>query len=263
VRARLQGPRADDELSMRFLAGRAQSTTRPAPIAVLNATNGVARSSLYTALRAAGQRSVSSPAAAHAVRDHWCTSLLPWTGPTEGLPLLRDRGAMGSGPTSEWDVRSNDIGTPPSSPPPPSTFTTAGDYLRNLSGVAVYAKDREDSTRSELEARRSGRVQAITSIPRWQQCCSTKMLADKARDQKIRDGINVYRKGTTIKPSRDGGRPWEQIKPRIDELQECTLAGWTQLPMGRRRRCGPLFVKGLAYASSRSPTRDELTQRWT
>ena len=41
---------------------------------------------------------------------------------------------------------------------------------------------------------------------------------------------------------------WDQLKPRIDMLQELTLAGWPKLADGQAGAVlAPLFVKGLAY----------------
>jgi hypothetical protein len=172
------------------------------------------------------------------VRDHWLHEpSYPWTGPTEGLPYCVIE-AMVFRPDEPMDVRINDIGT---------TFTTPVDYLRHLSGVAVYAKDREDSPMSELRRVGPDEMEAITKRSSVATAALYQMLADKERDQKIRDGINVYATDH-IKPLATAAGLWEQFKPRIDELQELTLAGWPKLADGQAASVlGPLFVKGLAY----------------
>jgi hypothetical protein len=73
------------------------------------------------------------------------------------------------------------------------------------------------------------------------------MLADKDRDQKIRDGINVYATDHIRRIARDAG-VWEQPKPRIDELQELTVAGLPKLADGQAATVlAPPFVNRLAY----------------
>jgi hypothetical protein len=146
--------------------------------------------------------------------------------------------AMVFRPDIPIDVNLNDIGT---------TFTDPADYLRHLSGVAVYAKDTEDTPLSGL--RRLG-AEEMESISKR---CSTAMLelyqalVEKDTEQKIRDGINVYATDH-IRPLARAAGVWDRFKPRIDELQPLTLAGWPKLVRGEAGAVlAPLFIKGEAY----------------
>jgi hypothetical protein len=172
------------------------------------------------------------------VRDHWLHEpAYPWTAPTEGLPYCVIE-AMVFRPDEPMEVQVNDLGT---------TFTKPADYLRHLSGVAVYAKDREGTPMSGLRRLDPVEMAHITS-----RCSAATLelyqaLAAKDRDQKIRDGINVYATDH-IMPHAKAAGIWDRLKPEIDELQELTLAGWPQLADGQAGAVlAPLFVKGEAY----------------
>jgi hypothetical protein len=172
------------------------------------------------------------------VRDHWLhEAAYPWATPTEGLPYCVVQ-AMVFRPDIPMEVALNDIG---------STFTRPADYLKHLSSAAVYVKQTEDTPTSELRRIGDEEMQRITAgcVTAMPQLYTT--LADKSRDQKIKDGINVYATDHIRPMAREAGL-WDQFKPRIDALTELTLAGWPQLTDGQAATVlAPLFVKGLAY----------------
>jgi hypothetical protein len=172
------------------------------------------------------------------VRDHFLHEpAYPWTQPTEGLPYCVVE-AMVFRPDESVDIKINDIGT---------TFTEPKDYLKYLSGVAVYARDREDTPMSGLRRLAAPEMAAIAKRSSSATLELYKALAVKDRDQKIRDGINVYATDH-IRPMAVRAGVWDQLKPRIDTLQELTLAGWPKLADGQAGAVlAPLFVKGLAY----------------
>jgi hypothetical protein len=178
-------------------------------------------------------------------RDHFLHEpAYPWTGPTEGLPYCVIE-AMVFRPDRAMEVRINDIGT---------TFTEPTDYLRHLSGVAVYARDREDTPMSELRRLDSAEMAAITKKSSAAMLELYTALAAKDRDQKIRDGINVYATDH-LRPIAKRAGVWDRLKPEIDELQELTLAGWPMLADGQAATVlAPLFVKGEAYATLKEST---------
>jgi hypothetical protein len=148
--------------------------------------------------------------------------------------------AMVFRPDRAMEVRINDIGT---------TFTEPTDYLRHLSGVAVYARDREDTPMSELRRLDAAEMASITKKSSAAMLELYKALAAKDRDQKIRDGINVYATDH-LRPIAKRAGVWDRLKPEIDELQELTLAGWPMLADGQAATVlAPLFVKGEAYAT--------------
>jgi hypothetical protein len=173
------------------------------------------------------------------VRDHFLHEpAYPWTGPTEGLPYCVIE-AMVFRPDVPIQARINDIGT---------VFTEPKDYLRHLSGVAVYARDREDSPMSELRRVGVAEMASITKHSTDATLQLYKTLATTDRDQKIRDGINVYA-SDHIRPMAKAAGVWDRLKPDIDELQELTLAGWPKLADGQAATVlAPMFVKGEAYA---------------
>ena len=173
-------------------------------------------------------------------RDHFLHEpAYPWTGPTEGLPYCVIE-AMVFRPDRAMQVRINDIGT---------TFTEPTDYLKHLSGVAVYARDREDTPMSELRLLDPAEMAAITQKSSTAMLELYKALAAKDRDQKIRDGINVYATDH-LRPIAKRAGVWDRFKPEIDQLQELTLAGWPMLADGQAATVlAPLFVKGEAYAT--------------
>jgi hypothetical protein len=172
------------------------------------------------------------------VRDHYLHEpAYPWTGPTEGLPYCVSE-AMVFRPDVPVRIAINDIGT---------TFADPKDYLRHLSGVAVYARDTEDAPMEALRRVDADEMASLTKRCNAAMLELYKDLASKDRDQKIRDGINVY---TTdhIRPMAKAAGIWDRLKPDIDELQELTLAGWPMLVDGQAASVlGPLFVKGGAY----------------
>jgi hypothetical protein len=174
------------------------------------------------------------------VRDHFLHEpAYPWTQPTEGLPYCVIE-AMVFRPDERMDVKINDIGT---------TFTAPSDYLRHLSGVAVYVREREDTPISELRRLDIADMPAITKKSSAATLELYQMLATKGRDQKIRDGINVYATDH-IRPMAVRAGMWDRFKPQIDELAELTLAGWPKLADGQAATVlAPLFVKGEAYTA--------------
>lgn len=182
------------------------------------------------------------------VRDHFLHEpAYPWTTPTEGLPYCVTE-AMVFRPDEPVRITINDIGT---------TFAEPKDYLRHLSGVAVFEREREDTPMTELRQLHAAEMDAITNKASAATLELYQALATKDRDQKIRDGINVY---TTdhIRPMAKRAGVWDRFKPQIDELAELTLAGWPKLADGQAAAVlAPLFVKGLAY----SPLKELSTPR--
>jgi hypothetical protein len=180
------------------------------------------------------------------VRDHFLHEpAYPWTGPTEGLPYCVTE-AMVFRPDEPVRITINDIGT---------TFAEPKDYLRHLSGVAVFARDHEDTPMSALRQLDSAEMATITAQASAATLELYKTLAVKDRDQKIRDGINVYATDH-IRPMAKAAGIWDRLKPEIDELQPLTLAGWDRLADGQAAAIlGPLFVKGDAYTPLKELTR--------
>jgi hypothetical protein len=172
------------------------------------------------------------------VRDHWLhETAYPWSTPTAGMPYCVTE-AMVFRPDEDFEISINDLGT---------TFSRPRDYLRHLSGVAVFARDTEDTPMSALRLLGTDEMQTISDRASKATIDLYRMLAAKDRDQKIRDGITVYATDH-IRPHARAAGIWDKLKPRIDELTELTLAGWPLLADGQAADVlGPLFVKGGAY----------------
>lgn len=175
------------------------------------------------------------------VRDHWLNeTAYPWSTPTNGLPYCVTE-AMVFRPDEDIEIRVNDLGT---------TFSNPADYLKHLSGVAVYARDREDTPMSELRLLDDDELASIAAKASQATLGLYKTLATKDRDQKILDGISVYAVDH-IRPHALAAGLWDEFKPRIDTLTDLTLAGWPHLAGGGAAEVlSPLFVKGLAYTSN-------------
>jgi hypothetical protein len=175
-------------------------------------------------------------------RDHFLHEpAYPWTGPTEGLPYCVTQ-AMVFRPDVPVRIAINDIGT---------TFAQPKDYLQYLSGVAVFARDREDTPMAELRQVNAEEMDTIAKACTKATLELYKQLAVKDRDQKIHDGISVYATDH-IRPMAVKAGLWDKFKPDIDELQPLTQKAWPLLADGQAAAVlAPLFVKGGAYAPLR------------
>jgi hypothetical protein len=173
------------------------------------------------------------------VRDHFLNETnYPWADPTNGLPYCVTE-VMIFRPDEEIDVRINDLGT---------TFTDPPDYLKHLSGVAVFARDTETTPMSGLRRLDWDEMSEITQKSKAATMALYRQLAEKDRDQKIRDGIYVYA-ADHIRPHAKAAGLWDSMQPRIETHTALTTAGWEPLANGNAGAVlGPLFVKGLAYS---------------
>jgi len=173
------------------------------------------------------------------VRDHWLNETsYPWATPAEGLPYCVTE-AMIFRPDADVEITINDLGT---------TFSEPRDYLQHLSGVAVFARDTEDTPMSGLRLLDIDDMVEITKKSKTATLALYRTLASKDRDQKIRDGIYVYA-ADHIRPHAKAAGLWDTMQPRIAELTDLALAGWGPLADGDAASVlGPLFVKGLAYS---------------
>jgi hypothetical protein len=166
------------------------------------------------------------------VRDHFLHETeYAWASVADGLPYCVTE-AMVFRPDAPLEVAINDLGT---------TFTEPRDYLRHLSGVAVYARERVDSPMSELRHVDPAEMAVITKKSSAAMLELYKIIASKDREQKIRDGIVVYTHDMISFHAKAAG-VWEQVQPWYDDLDELTLAAW---PVLSTPQAGQIFPEVL------------------
>lgn len=176
------------------------------------------------------------------VRDHQLNeTAYPWCHLADGLPYSITE-ALVFRPTEPVDVKINDIST---------TFTTPRDYLKHLSGVAVYARDTWDTPMSELRRLDADEMAAITAKASAATVALYKDIARKDRDQKIRDGVLVYTT-TMIMPYARVAGVWDRwVADGFYDLHELARAAWPTLADGGRAAevLGPVFLLGQGFPS--------------
>lgn len=171
------------------------------------------------------------------VRDHQLHEpAFPWGHLGEGLPWSVTQ-AMVFRPDEPVQVKINDIST---------TFTEPKHYLKYISSMAVYVRERWDTPMSEVRRLNLDEINAMTETA----TAATKVLyrdiANKDRDQKIRDGIHVYLTILTMPYARAAGL-WDKWKDGSDlyELDEMTMAAWPALTGGdAAATLAPVFILG-------------------
>ena len=162
------------------------------------------------------------------VRDHFLNETeYEWAAVAGGLPYCVTE-AMVFRPNAPIEVAINDIGT---------TFTEPRDYLRHLSGVAVFARDRVDSPMSELRRVDATEMAAIAKKSSTAMLELYKIIAAKDREQKIRDGIILYTHEMIAHHAKRAG-VWDSAKTTYDELHPLTLAAW---PVLSTPKAGEIF----------------------
>lgn len=241
-----QVPLLDDEITKRFLNDERSldDPERRKLFRKFNATTELMGFLLHYDCRFGLQDTGPYPIAGGGfmiVRDHWLNeTAYPWSTPTDGMPYCVTE-AMVFRPDEDIEIHVNDLGT---------TFSNPADYLKHLSGVAVYARDTEDTPMSELRLLDDDELASITAKASQATIGLYKTLASKSRDQKILDGISVYAVDH-IRPHARAAGLWDEFKPRIDSLTDLTLAAWPHLASGQAAEVlSPLFVKGLAYTTN-------------
>lgn len=176
------------------------------------------------------------------VRDHQLHEpAFPWCHTGAGLPWSVTQ-AMVFRPTEPVEVKINDIST---------TFTKPRDYLRHLSGVAVYARDAWDTPMSELRRLDPDDLAAITERASAATIDLYKHIAAKDRDQKIRDGIFVYSTILMLPYARVVPGLWERwVEEGFYDLDDLTLAAYPTLAGGNAAEVlAPVFMLGQGFPS--------------
>jgi hypothetical protein len=175
------------------------------------------------------------------VRDHQLQEpAFPWGHLGDGLPYSVTE-ALVFRPSEPVDVKINDIST---------TFTTPRDYLKHLSGVAVYARDTWDTPMSELRRLDPDELAAITARASAATLGLYKDIAAKDRDQKIRDGVLVYTT-TMIMPYARVAGVWDRwVAEGFYDFDPLTEAAYPTLAGGKAAEVlAPVFLLGQGFPS--------------
>jgi hypothetical protein len=148
------------------------------------------------------------------VRDHFLSDdLYPWSSFAEGLPHAITQ-AMFFTPDSPLEVALHDIGT---------IFTRPANYLKYMTGMAVYARDRWDTPMGEIRRLDDGEIDTI------QARCATasdrlyRHIAAMPRRDKIMAGARVYYTDFIAPFARAAG-VWEKLKTELDFFEWDRLA---------------------------------------
>jgi hypothetical protein len=140
------------------------------------------------------------------VRDHFLSDdLYHWADVADGLPHAITQ-AMFFKPDGPLEVALQDLGT---------IFTRPGNYLKHLSGMAVYARDRWDTPISEIRRIDLAEMETIQARCRSAAMLLYKRIASMSRRDKIMAGAQVYYTDFIAPFARAAGL-WEQIKTDLD-----------------------------------------------
>jgi|GEM_PF-307890 len=172
------------------------------------------------------------------VRDHFLHETAhEWTGVYAGLPYAVTQ-AMFFRPDTPVTITINDIAT---------TFAQPRNYLKHLSGVAVYARDTWDTPISDL--RRLDFAEMDSIVKR----CNAAMLelyatiAAQSRDERIRNGVKVYDREMFLPFVRSIGLWDEMVASGFGEFAPLTEAAYPVLTSGSgeaQQVLGGVFLLG-------------------
>lgn len=170
------------------------------------------------------------------VRDHFLYEpAFEWASVISDLPYCVTQ-AMFFRPDTPVEIRNNDIAT---------TFANPRNYLKHLSGAAVFARDRWDTPISDVRLLDDAEMATIVTR------CNEAMLelyssiAATEWDQRIRNGVTVYTRTMFMPFARAAGLFGDQPPPDFDVLTDLTeqayplLAGGEAMPV-----LGGVFLMG-------------------
>jgi hypothetical protein len=171
------------------------------------------------------------------VRDHFVNEPAYWWSETlEGLPHAVTQ-AMFFRPTDDLKVTINDIGT---------TFSQPRDYLRHLSGVAVYARDRWDTPVSGIRVLDADEMEAVERAASAATLDLYERIAGMSRRERIMAGVQVYLREMMMPFARQAG-VWDHFVNdlQFDEISPVTAEAYYPLVGGSAMQIlPPLFMLG-------------------
>jgi hypothetical protein len=140
------------------------------------------------------------------VRDHFLSDdLYHWADVTEGLPHAVTQ-AMFFRPDAPLDVAINDLGT---------VFTKPANYLKHLTGMTVYARDRWDTPANEIRQLDDAELDAIERRCQGASTQLYKRIAAMPNRDKIAAGVQVYYTEFIAPFARAAGL-WDRMKTEFD-----------------------------------------------
>jgi hypothetical protein len=170
------------------------------------------------------------------VRDHFLYEpAYEWASVLEGLPYCVTE-AMFFRPDTPVEIAINDIAT---------TFARPRNYLKHLSGVAVYARDRWDTPVEQV--RRLDDAEMARIVER----CNASMLSlytsigELSWDDRLRNGIKVYCREMLMPYARAAGVWDSMIGDDFDELTAASREAYSVLAGGQAAPVlGAVFLMG-------------------
>ena len=140
------------------------------------------------------------------VRDHFLSDdLYHWADVAAGLPYAITQ-AMFFKPDGQLEVALKDVGT---------IFTKPANYLKHLTGMAVYARDRWDSPVNEIRRLDDAEMDLIQDRCRVASTQLYKRIASMSRRDKVMAGAQVYYTDFIAPFARAGG-VWDRLKDELD-----------------------------------------------
>lgn len=173
------------------------------------------------------------------VRDHFVhETAYPWSDVAEGLPYCVTE-AMMFRPDLDVEVEINDIGT---------TFSKPADYLRHLSGYAVYARDTVDTPADAVRLLEPDEMSRILERTRAAMQQLYGRISELSREEKIRNGVRVYTR-EMIMPHAHAAGLWDEfVDEGFDELTDLTEAAWPTLEGDEAAAVlAPVFLLGEGF----------------
>lgn len=176
------------------------------------------------------------------VRDHFLSdNLYPWTSFADGLPHAITQ-AMFFTPDSPLEVALYDTGT---------IFTKPANYLKYMTGMAVYARDRWDTPAAEIRLLDDAEIDAIQARCTVAADGLYRHIAAMPRRDKIMAGVRVYYTDFIAPFARAAG-VWEQLKSEVDFFEWDRVTSDTYYDLvadGRATGMVPrLFLTGAGFS---------------
>jgi hypothetical protein len=184
------------------------------------------------------------------VRDHFLSDdLYHWADVADGLPHAITQ-AMFFKPDTPLDVAIGDLGT---------VFTKPANYLRHLTGMTLYARDRWDTPPSEIRRLDDTEIDAIQERCRTASTQLYKRIAMMPRRDKIMAGVQVYYTEFLAPFARAAGL-WDRLVDEFDfhELDPVASEAYYDLVRdGGAARAVPRLLLSGAYPPVRDPITPE------
>jgi hypothetical protein len=185
------------------------------------------------------------------VRDHFLSDdLYHWADVAEDLPHAITQ-AMFFKPDAPLEVSIGDLGT---------VFTKPANYLRHLTGMAVYARDRWDTPVSEIRRLDDAEIDRIGARCQTATTQLYKRIATMSKRDKIMAGAQVYYTDFLAPFARAAGL-WDRLKTEFDffEIDPVASAAYYDLVPndGAARTVPRLLLTGAGFPPVRDPVSAE------